>query len=122
MFQTAVMRGSNAIERWVQRIAKTSGQRVDWHFAGGRVMVLALGDLDRTKAAIREHMPEHDALFFGDDTSGRARPYRPAWWTDDDAKEVDTAPRLVSMPDGPLALYDPDAVAIIEAFKRAGQR
>ncbi len=66
MFQTAGIGGSNAIERWVQKIAATSAQPVDWHFAGGRVMVLALGNLARVRAAIREHMPEHDAMFRAD--------------------------------------------------------
>jgi hypothetical protein len=54
---------SNAMEGWVKKVAQRSGQRVDWHFAGGRARVLALGDLDAVKKAIVELMPEHDELY-----------------------------------------------------------
>ncbi len=54
--------GSEAMEGWVRQVAECSGQRVDWHFAGGRACVLALGDLPRVHAAIQELMPEHDRL------------------------------------------------------------
>lgn len=55
--------GSCAIESWVKKIAATSGQRVDWHWCGGRANVLALGDLDKVKAAIEQHKPEYDKLY-----------------------------------------------------------
>jgi hypothetical protein len=54
---------SNAMEGWVQKVAKLSGQPVDWHFYGGRAVVLALGDLDKVQQAIQELKPEHDALY-----------------------------------------------------------
>lgn len=50
------------IEAWVQKVAATSGQPVDWHYAGGRACVLALGDLQAVRKAIETHLPEHDAL------------------------------------------------------------
>lgn len=53
---------SNRMERWVKLIAKESGQKVDWHFCGGRAVVLALGDTDRVKSTIDNLMPAHDAL------------------------------------------------------------
>ena len=53
---------SNAMEGWVKKVAELSGQRVDWHFFGGRANVLALGDIDKVKAAIQKLMPEHDRL------------------------------------------------------------
>lgn len=53
---------SNRMERWVQQVAKLSGQRVDWHFSGGRANVLALGDLGRVRTAIEQLMPLHDSL------------------------------------------------------------
>lgn len=49
--------GAPVVEAFVQRIAELSGQRVDWYYAAGRVIVKALGDteqLDRVRAAIRE--------------------------------------------------------------------
>lgn len=53
---------SNAMERWVRQVAELSGQRVDWHFCGGRAVVKYLGDGVKVLAAIRELMPEHDRL------------------------------------------------------------
>lgn len=54
---------SNAMEGWVQKVAKESGQPVDWHFFGGRAVVKALGDVGKVREAIRKLTPEHDELF-----------------------------------------------------------
>jgi hypothetical protein len=54
---------SNAMEGWVQKIAELSGERVDWHFAAGRARVLALGDLEKVRAAILLLHAEHDRLY-----------------------------------------------------------
>ena len=54
---------SNAMEGWVRGVAAESGQRVDWHFWGGRARVLAIGDIEAVKAAIERSLPEHDRLF-----------------------------------------------------------
>jgi hypothetical protein len=35
---------SNAVERWVQAVAKKADAQVDWHYSGGRANVLHLGD------------------------------------------------------------------------------
>lgn len=35
---------SNAAERWVQAVAAAAGARLDWHYSGGVVQVLHLGD------------------------------------------------------------------------------
>ncbi len=35
---------SNAVERWVQAVAKQADALVDWHYSGGRANVLHLGD------------------------------------------------------------------------------
>ena len=51
---------SNRVERWVKRVAKKAKAQVDWHYAGGRAMVLHLGDTAsryRTMAAIKELAP-----------------------------------------------------------------
>lgn len=37
---------SNAVERWVQSVAKKANAQVDWHYSGGRANVLHLGDTD----------------------------------------------------------------------------
>jgi hypothetical protein len=54
---------SNAMEGWVKKVAEYSGQPVDWHFAGGRAVVLALGDIEKVHEAIAGLKPEHDKLF-----------------------------------------------------------
>jgi hypothetical protein len=48
---------SNAVERWVQSIAKKANAQVDWHYSGGRANVLHLGDAEsyqRALNAVRE--------------------------------------------------------------------
>lgn len=35
------------MEAWAKRLALDSGQKVDWHFVGGRAVVKALGDLEK---------------------------------------------------------------------------
>jgi len=50
------------MEGWVKQIAELSGQPVDWFFAGGQAVVLAMGDLSRVQLAIEQLMPEHDRL------------------------------------------------------------
>lgn len=54
----------NAMEGWVKKVAKKSGQRVDWHFAAGRAIVKAFGDLDKVVDAIKDLQPEHDELYW----------------------------------------------------------
>jgi hypothetical protein len=57
----AMLEGSsNRVERWVRSVAKKAKAQVDWHYAGGRAMVLHLGDTasrKRTLAAVSELAP-----------------------------------------------------------------
>jgi hypothetical protein len=51
---------SNRVEHWVRSVAKKANAKVDWHYAGGRAMVLHLGDsasYTRTLEAIKELAP-----------------------------------------------------------------
>jgi hypothetical protein len=52
----AILAGSScAIEEWVKEVASRSGERVDWHYAGGRANVLCLGkrrERNRVRKAI----------------------------------------------------------------------
>lgn len=54
---------SNAVEKWVRKVAKRAKSLVDWHYSGGVAQVLHLGDLEsrrRVEKAII-NMPEtHD--------------------------------------------------------------
>jgi hypothetical protein len=54
---------SNAMEGWVKMVAEKSGQKVDWHFVGGRAVVLTTGDVGVVAATIVTLLPEHDALY-----------------------------------------------------------
>lgn len=48
---------SNAVERWVQSVAKMANAKVDWHYSFGRANVLHLGDTNsyqRALNAVRE--------------------------------------------------------------------
>lgn len=53
--------GSAVTERWVKAVAAESGQRVDWHYSGGIVNVLFIGDYERVRAAIEYLRPALDA-------------------------------------------------------------
>ncbi len=54
---------SNATERWVKKVAALSGQRVDWGFVGGCIVVSALGDLGKVMEAMRELKMEWAYLY-----------------------------------------------------------
>ena len=72
---------SNAMEGWVKNVAKLSGQRVDWHFSGGRACVRALGDLNAVERAIEKLLPEHDELYFAEVKSILGYTNEaPRWW------------------------------------------
>jgi hypothetical protein len=53
---------SNRMERWVKKIAAESGQRVDWHFAGGFATVRALGNIRAVNAAIQNNADDLERL------------------------------------------------------------
>lgn len=74
---------SNAMEGWVQSVAKDSNQPVDWHFMGGRAVIKALGDLNAVKASMRKLMLDHDKLFeIAVDGDHMYEPPRPKWWNE----------------------------------------
>jgi hypothetical protein len=50
------------MEQWVRKVARESGQRVDWHPVGGRPCVLALGDVAKARETALRLLPELDAL------------------------------------------------------------
>jgi hypothetical protein len=52
---------SAVTEPWVKKVAADSGQRVDWHYSGGRVNMLYLGDYASVRASVEKLLPELDA-------------------------------------------------------------
>jgi len=45
-------------EEWVQSVARESGQKVDWHYVGGRVLVKYIGDKEKVLEAIAKLTPD----------------------------------------------------------------
>jgi len=112
----AVLDGSsNAVERWVQSVAKRADARVDWHYSGGRANVLHLGDEEsrqRALSAIDELKDELNGTIL---SVGGPALYRLGVGEDSVAEE----PRaVVSEIDGQLVLDDPEAVAVIRAVEK----
>lgn len=56
----AIMAGKGAleIESYVKSISEKTGQRMDWHYSGGRAVVKVLGDVDIVRTAITENQDE----------------------------------------------------------------
>lgn len=54
--QVVTMWGGSAklIERFVRELSELSGQPVDWHYVGGRAVVLTTGHLTKVKDTMRE--------------------------------------------------------------------
>lgn len=68
------------IERWVKKVAKLSGQPTDWHFAGGRAVVLTTGDVLKVLGAALLLKDEHDALQQAEfEEMLPNHPYAPSW-------------------------------------------
>lgn len=49
---------SNRMETFIQRVARSTGERVDWHFAGGRAIIKVLGDAAKVRASILARAPD----------------------------------------------------------------
>lgn len=47
------------IEAWVKQAAGESGQRIDWHFVGGRVVIWCEGDYYKAEHFLRLYQPEY---------------------------------------------------------------
>lgn len=45
-------------EQWVKKIAAESGQRVDWHYVGGRGVIRFIGDRAKVMSAIGKLEPD----------------------------------------------------------------
>ncbi len=97
---------TDELNKWVSRVARLSGQKVDWHWMAGRAVVLALGDLVKVKAALREMMHMHDSMYVkacsgfnhlatqllddlrADHPGASTEIKVPHWWPDGDGKDI----------------------------------
>jgi hypothetical protein len=65
MATTGEVGGNKLFESWVQKVAKASGQRVDWHYSGGIAQVLVLGDWQKARDAavdLESELPEDQQI------------------------------------------------------------
>ncbi len=67
---------SNQAEAWVQSVAKESGQRVDWHYSGGRANVLFIGDRKLVLAAVEKLASTLDGTILRIVAEDERGPYR----------------------------------------------
>lgn len=51
------------IEGIVKSAARLSGQRIDWHYVGGRACIRALGDLNSARAHLEEGLKPYDRKY-----------------------------------------------------------
>lgn len=75
---------SCSMEEWVKQVASRSGQKVDWHFMGGRACIFALGDIEAVKQAICDLIDDHDARYakgLNELLLEGHHPPRPRWWS-----------------------------------------
>ncbi len=72
VFVTHTIRPAH-MEAWVQRIAKLSGQPVDWRQVGGRFQVKTLGDRAKVRRAMLTLRNEHDGVFYSAIGPGRGK-------------------------------------------------
>jgi len=64
-------------EEWVCKVAKESGQRIDWHYSGGRANVLYIGDHAKVRAAVYKLARElRGSILRVYDAPGERGPYR----------------------------------------------
>ena len=52
--QVAVITGGSArlIQRYVQELAEYTGEPVDWHYVGGRGLILTTGNINKVREGI----------------------------------------------------------------------
>lgn len=53
------------VEVWCKLVAKESGQKVDWHYVGGRAVVKAVGDLNKVDKAAFNFYEENAVRYLG---------------------------------------------------------
>ena len=49
----------NDVEALVKAVAKTSGQKVDWHYIGGRAVIFYIGD----RSLVQKAFATHDEMY-----------------------------------------------------------
>lgn len=106
---------SNAVERWVQSVAKKANAQVDWHYSGGLANVLHLGD-DASRKRVLNAINELEGELKGTilDVGG------PALYRSDVEDSEDGQPQgaVIREVNGQLVLDDPVAMAVIHAVEK----
>lgn len=103
---------SNAVDRWVQSVAKKADAQVDWHYSGGRANVLHLGD-DESRQRVLNAISELEGELNGKILSIDG----PALYRNG-VEDPNATGAVVREIDGQLVLDDPEAVAVIQAVEK----
>ena len=108
-----VVRGSpNAVERWVQSVAKKANAQVDWHSVGGQAVVLHLGD-DASRQRVLEAINQ-----LKDELQGQILRINGVDFYRNGVEDPNATGAVVREVDGKLVLDDPVAVAMIRAVEK----
>jgi hypothetical protein len=103
---------SNAVERWVQKVAKKANAKVDWHYSGGRANVLHLGDAE-SRQRVLNAISELEGELKGTILSvGGPALYR------NGGEDPTATGAVVREIDGQLVLDDTDALALMRAVSK----
>ncbi len=60
MMQLRMIKEPEEIEALVKSASKQSGQRIDWHYVGGRACVRAMGDLDEVRTYLQRELDKYN--------------------------------------------------------------
>lgn len=107
-----VQGSSNAVERWVQSVAKKANAQVDWHYSGGLANVLHLGD-DASRQRVLNAISE-----LGGELKGRILSVDGPAIYRNDVEDPEASGAVVREVDGQLVLDDPIAVAVIRVVEK----
>jgi len=103
---------SNAIERWVKKVAERASARVDWHYSGGRANVLHLGDAASRKRVLSAIDELKDDLEGSVLSVGGPSLYRGG------IEDPAAAGAVVRDVAGQTVLDDPEALAVIRGVNK----
>lgn len=103
---------SDAVERWVKKVAKKAKAQVDWHYSGGRANVLHLGDDESRQRVLNAISELKDELKGTILSVGGPALYR------NGVEDQTAMGAVVREVGGQLVLDDPEALAVIRAVNK----
>lgn len=104
---------SNAVENWVQKIAKAAEAQVDWHYSGGLANVLHLGD-EKSRQRVLQTIKDLEGELNGTICSVDG----PTLYRKGVENKNHGPTAVVREVDGQMVLDDPVAVAMVRAVEK----